>query len=383
VRPGDVVARLGGDEFAILQTDVRDSEMLHHLAGRIEAALSVPVMLENEQVFPRASIGMALCPSDAIEAGALLRAADHALYQAKRSGGGRSILASGGTRASLLSTPGQDLETDLRIALAAEELQVHWQPYVNASTGVVRGFEALARWHRPGHGQVAPNVFVPFAEATGLIARLDTWMLEAACRQAASWPSPVQISVNLSAHWFGGPDLIPLIERTAGKTGMPLSRLCIEVTERTLIAAKHIAREQIDALAALGVRVGLDDFGVGFSSLGYLRELPFDTLKLDRSFITSLGRDVRSEQVAGAIIKLGHLLGMTVCAEGVETTTQLQCLKRQGCDLVQGFLFGSPSSTPDFTPRDVVRAVVGRKRFPPQDRPKTITSEKAAEFADD
>jgi diguanylate cyclase (GGDEF)-like protein len=356
VRGGDLVARFGGDEFAILLADPADEAAAAKLVRRIQAAFSLPMALEGEQVWIQTSIGVAHCPLDAQEAGNLIRAADQALYQAKRSGSGLAVMAGDRRlRRRKLVTPGQELEADLRAALDTDALSIHWQPYVDSATGEVSGFEALTRWRRPGHGDVSPSVFIPFAEASALIARLDAWMLGRACREAASWPTPRRVSVNLSAYWFGGADLVPLVRDCLARSGLAASRLCVEITERTLIVAKDVARDQIDALRAMGVRVALDDFGIGFSSLGYLRDLPFDVLKLDRSFVSVLGVDARADRVAGAILALGHMLGMTVCAEGVETVAQRDYLRRERCDLMQGYLFGAPALVPNFAPA----------RFPP------------------
>ncbi len=353
VRGADLVARFGGDEFAILMAEPADEAATAALVDRILAAFEAPVLLDGEKVWTQTSIGVAHCPLDAQGAGDLLRAADQALYQAKRTGSGRAALAGERRAAPAPRTPGQELEADLRAALQAGDVTIAWQPFVSTRTGVVAGFEALTRWLRPGHGAVEPAVLIPFAEATALIAPLDSWMLQEACRQAALWPNAAQVSVNLSAHWFAGAEvaaanLVALVAETLRDTGLAPGRLCLEITERTLISAKDVARDQLDALHALGVQVALDDFGTGFSSLGYLRDLPFDIIKLDQSFVGVLGSDARADQVAGAILDLGHRLGMKVCAEGVESPAQLEYLRAHGCELAQGYLIGRPCAVPAF-----------------------------------
>ncbi len=338
VREGDLCARFGGDEFAVLLSDPADAAAATSIASRIAESFTEPMLLEGTPTVPQASIGIALCPLDATSPGTLLRAADQALYQVKRSRSGRVVLAEAG------DTAGLAMGGDLRVAMETDALTLHWQPVFRAATGEAYGYEALQRWNRPGHGPVAPGVFIPFAEAHGLIGGMDVWTMHNACQAAAGWKTPLCVAVNISAHWFGGSEIIDLVSQALARSGLAPERLCLEITERTVIANSDIANRQISALHDLGIQVALDDFGTGYSSLSYLRDLPFDKIKLDQSFVSVLGSNARSDAVACAIIDLGHRLNMAVCAEGVETEAQLDLLRREGCDLVQGYLLGRPGA---------------------------------------
>jgi diguanylate cyclase (GGDEF)-like protein len=338
VREGDLCARFGGDEFAVLLSDPADAAAATSIASRIAESFTEPMLLEGTPTVPQASIGIALCPLDATSPGTLLRAADQALYQVKRSRSGRVVLAEAG------DTAGLAMGGDLRVAMETDALTLHWQPVFRAATGEAYGYEALQRWNRPGHGPVAPGVFIPFAEAHGLIGGMDVWTMHNACQAAAEWKTPLCVAVNISAHWFGGSEIIDLVSQALARSGLAPERLCLEITERTVIANSDIANRQISALHDLGIQVALDDFGTGYSSLSYLRDLPFDKIKLDQSFVSVLGSNARSDAVACAIIDLGHRLNMAVCAEGVETEAQLDLLRREGCDLVQGYLLGRPGA---------------------------------------
>jgi diguanylate cyclase (GGDEF)-like protein len=336
VRDGDLCARFGGDEFAVLMTDQADAAAATSIASRIAEALAEPVMLDGTPTVPQASVGIALCPLDAASPGTLFRAADQALYQVKR---GKAGIA---TRGAAL--PGQSMDDDLREALRSDALKLHWQPVFELATGRAHGYEALQRWTRPGHGPVAPGIYIPYAEAHGLIGGMDVWSLREACRAASLWAEPLSVAVNMSAHWFGGPEIVGLVQDALRRSGLAPHRLCLEITERTVIANRDIAGRQIADLHGLGIQLALDDFGTGYSSMSYLRDLPFDKIKLDQSFVAALGSNARADAVACAIIDLGHRLDMQVCAEGVETEAQLALLRQADCDQVQGFLLGRPGA---------------------------------------
>ncbi|MDJ0390846.1 EAL domain-containing protein [Roseomonas sp. E05] len=241
----------------------------------------------------------------------------------------------------------QALMQDLRLAVANDELRLHWQPIVGARSLRVYGHEALARWQRPLHGAVPPGRFIPLAEQDGLVGRIDIAMLRKACAQAVGWPQPMRVSVNFSADWVrqAGTTLPHLVEQELARSGLAADRLVVEITEGVLIDHPDCALAKVQALRSLGVRVALDDFGTGYSSLSYLERFPFDVLKIDRSFLRRLGQEPRAEVVLRATLRLGRELGMTVCAEGVEDKEQLAFLQQEGCDLVQGYLLGRPSET--------------------------------------
>jgi EAL domain-containing protein (putative c-di-GMP-specific phosphodiesterase class I) len=237
---------------------------------------------------------------------------------------------------------------DLHQAITVGGLRHHWQPVRLLATGQTVGHEALMRWNRPGHGPVSPDQFIPLAEASGLIVDLDAQSLESACRAAATWTVPHHAAVNISANSFSHGRLPNLVADALRRTGLAGNRLVIELTERTLIDHSDACACQIAELHAMGVRLALDDFGIGYSSLGYLKRFPFDTLKLDRSFVEDLARDVRADAITRAVLALAAALGMQVCAEGVETEAQLQFLRAAGCQMAQGWLLGRPSAVPQF-----------------------------------
>ena len=235
------------------------------------------------------------------------------------------------------------LDRDVRSAVAQGQFDIHWQPIVNCRTGALYGFEALLRWDRPGHGRVSPAIFVPIAEALGLHQQLDTWVLFRACHEAARWPAPYHLAVNVSAAWFDGTSLSTTVRNALLATKLDPSRLELEVTERIFFdAAGGSAKAELAYLKALGVNLSLDDFGTGFSSLGYLRTIAFDKIKLDRSFIQTLGSCRRTEVIVRSLLQLSTGLGMQVCAEGVEVEDQLGILQAYRCDEVQGYLIGHP-----------------------------------------
>jgi diguanylate cyclase (GGDEF)-like protein len=357
VRGADVLARLGGDEFGVLVGGPVDLADVTQIATRIEAALD-GVRIPGGALTPlKASIGLAAAPIHGLDAPSLLRAAEQALYAVKASG--RQAIRSAqdpaatvpligppGTQSAFHSAPQSappgGLQTDLDQALASNDLHFHWQPIFSAREARRVGYEALLRWNRAGHGDVPPGTFIPVAEESGLIGRLDAWVLEHACKAAAGWQEPLHVSVNMSAYWFGRAELIRLLRGVLARTGLPPERLVIELTERTLVQHTQATLRCLRELRAMGVRLALDDFGMGYSSFGYLRQFAFDELKLDRDFVRPLGEEARAEAVAKAIVDVGHSMKMAVCAEGVETVEQLRLLQNMGCDLVQGFLLGRP-----------------------------------------
>jgi diguanylate cyclase (GGDEF)-like protein len=341
-RRGDICARLGGDEFAVLLPGPVDMAGAFGAARRIMAALERSGEIGDDSLPIKASIGVALAPEHGRTGAGLMRAADQGLYRAKAGGLSAIMLASSGAADPERPTATL-LEEALHQAIAEDGIDLHWQPYFDMHTGQGTGCEALARWHRPGHGLVSPGTFVPLAEKVGLARALDATILRRACREAASFPGTLRISVNISPEWFNGEELPGMVADALARSGFPGERLMLELTERTLVERPDHARAQVAALQRLGVRVALDDFGTGYSSLGYLSDFTFDEVKLDRSFVAGLGQNPRAEPVARAVVELCHALGMGICAEGVETLDQLRLLQAIGCDRVQGFLLARPT----------------------------------------
>ncbi len=352
VRPGDTVARFGGDEFTVLCDDLTMEgarQQAIDVARRLLDVIEAPIQLNGEDQHLSASIGIALAGlGDTPET--LLRDADAAMYQAKAGGKGRWELFDEEMR----STARLRLETEnaLHRALERDELRIFFQPIVELGGGSCSGAEALVRWQHPDRGLVAPDAFIDLAEETGLIVPIGAWVLEESCRQLMEWRVNAQVSptfsvaVNLSARQLAQADLVERVAAALERTGAPPELVCLEITESVLMAETTI--EAIDALRALGVRLSIDDFGTGYSSLGYLRRFPVDSVKVDRSFVDGLGTEAEDSAIVGAVVGLGHALGLSVVAEGVETELQLSELVAMGCDRAQGFFFARPQPAEDF-----------------------------------
>jgi diguanylate cyclase (GGDEF)-like protein/PAS domain S-box-containing protein len=345
VRPGDMVARLGGDEFALLCEDIDSHQRIASIAGRVAEALDQPIEIAGRGIHVSASIGVALASATSSTAASLLRDADIALYQAKDSGRGGYALFEETHRARAVNR--LETESELRKAVPAGELRVHYQPTVDLSSGTTTGVEALVRWKHPIRGLIRPTEFIPIAEQTDLIDRVGRWVLDEACRQLALWNSQTEtaqlsVAVNLSARQLCQPDLAEEVALVIGRLGIDPARLCLEITESALMIDLNRAIDAVRELKALGIRIAVDDFGTGYSSLSYLTRLPIDVLKIDRSFITSIANDTQDRAITRGIIDLAHSLQLTVVAEGVETNEQLMLLQAMGCDQGQGFLFARP-----------------------------------------
>lgn len=356
VRETDLPARLGGDEFVVLMHGPFPAFGPRLLAERIIAAFAEPVIVAGKAIPLGVSIGYAIAPDDGMDGPSLLRAADMAMYRAKSAGRG-GIAGAADLATPLLARRPRSMEDDLRDALAADALTLAWQPYVASRTGRVLGHEALVRWSMPGRGVIPPGQFVPMAEATGLIADLDAWVLRRACAQAAAWPVAQRVGVNITPYWFCLGDLMGLVETALADTGLPPERLVLEMTERTLIDHPETASARIADLHRHGIKVALDDFGTGYSSLGCLSAFPFDILKLDISFVRAAGHDPRADAVLRNILRLARDLAMDVCAEGVETPAQYQTLRALDCPAMQGYYLATPSAQPQFTLEHVYQAI--------------------------
>lgn len=345
LRAADTLARLGGDEFVILQTEVGSAEDAISLAARLQEELGRPFYLDGASV-PQtsASIGIVLGDENHHTPEDILRDADIAMYQAKYRGKACHLVFDAYMRSEVQARV--RLEADLRQALARGELEVYYHPIIALQTGRFTGFEALARWRHPTRGWVSPAEFIPLAENSRLVIPLDRWVLREACRQARAWQGsagvPIQISVNLSGRHFPQADLVESIQEILSDTRMRPADLVVEITESAFMENIELATVTLRGLQSIGVGVELDDFGKGYSSLNYLREMPVDTLKIDSSFIRKIATDEREAEVVQTIIQLGHTLDLRVVAEGVETVEQMEALKKMGCDYAQGYLFAQP-----------------------------------------
>jgi len=338
-RESDMVARLGGDEFALIGVCTEPAEVSALAQSAIEA-ISAPCEIEGQQIVIGASIGIGMAPEDGTDPDHLLKKADMALYRAKADGRGVARFFEPEMDERLQAR--RALEVDLRNALVQGGFELFYQPLVNLKTDAVSGFEALLRWRHPDRGMVLPGDFVPLAEETGLIVPLGEWVLRNACAEAAGWPETVKVAVNLSAVQFKSEGLVPSVISALASSGLPASRLELEITESVLLNNSEAILRVLHQLRGLGVRISMDDFGTGYSSLSYLQSFPFDKIKIDRSFVRDLGEREDSMAIIRAVVGLGDSLGMTTTAEGVETAEQLERLRAEGCTEAQGYLFSPP-----------------------------------------
>jgi diguanylate cyclase (GGDEF)-like protein/PAS domain S-box-containing protein len=337
LREEDAVARLNSDEFAILQGGVARPEDAVLLAKRLLEAIADPYLLDGHSVVIGASIGIAMSPGDGDDSEKLLKSADMALSRAKADFRGTFSFFESEMDARAQSR--RKIEIDLRDAIQNSQLQPHYQPLVDLSTGRITGFEALVRWPHPERGMISPGEFIPVAEETGLINPLGGLMLRRACMDAAQWPDDVRVAVNLSPLQFRTGNLLASVMDALKQSGLPARRLELEITETLLLEKSSQVLATLHALRALGVRISMDDFGTGYSSLSYLRSFPFDKIKIDQSFVRDLGSNRDAQAIVRSIISLGMGLGVTITAEGVESEAELSCLRTEGCHEGQGFLF--------------------------------------------
>jgi len=356
LRAGDRLARLGGDELAIVCHRAKCLEDVVTLAQRVESAFADPFVLDSEEVFLGASVGVVASKGAQDTPARMLRDADIAMFSAKELGRGRVEVFDDSMRERTVRR--LEIEGALRRGIVRNEFRVFYQPLVQFTRSEVIGFEALVRWQHPEHGLMPPDEFLTIAEQTGLIVPVGAWVVEEACAQAARWAAeshnrqPLQVAVNLSARQLLDPDLVSIVEGALAASRLDPSLLLVEISEAALIEHREQVVTVLHELVRLGVRIGIDDFGTGHSSLSYLKLLPVDTLKIDSSFVNGLGKDAEDSAIVAAIITLGHAIGLNVMAEGIETQTQLQELRDLGCDLGQGYYFAKPQ------PGEIVRALV-------------------------
>ena len=344
LRRSDVVARMGADEFAIILTSVLERNDVERMASRVLAEIARPLILAKHEVVISASIGICTFPADASGASEMLRNADTAMHAAKQHGSGTWTHYA--RAMSQRACKDFDIETGLRQAIKHSQFELHYQPQVALNTGKLSGAEALIRWQRPGVGLVMPGEFIPVAEERGLIADIDAWVMKEAIRQLMCWDDAgvvvPRLAINLSASQFHRRSLLTDVNTALQRAGLTGQRLELEITEGVLLQDCALTLQVLRALRALGMELSIDDFGTGYSSLAYLRRLPLDKLKIDRSFVVAMLEDAAAEGIVRSIIALAHGLGLRVIAEGVETQAQLLKLRELGCDCVQGFLLGHP-----------------------------------------
>jgi diguanylate cyclase (GGDEF)-like protein/PAS domain S-box-containing protein len=364
--PSDTVARLGGDEFAVLLPGV-DFEVAHQRAGALVAALSAPYSLQGYRIEAGASVGIVLSPEHGLDADALLRRADVAMYVAKQAGGGTALYSPEFDRHS----PDRLVMVgELRHAIENDQLVLHYQPKFDCVSGAMVGVEALVRWLHPIRGLIPPDQFIPLAEQIGLIGALTGWVIEAALRQASIWRdagTDIPVAINLSMRNVLDDTLPELMQEALARWGMPSSALELEITESSLMADPGKAMNVLTRLSDMGFHIAVDDFGTGYSSLSYLRQLPVHQLKVDRSFVRDMTREQRDRAIVESTVALAHNLGLRVVAEGVEDQETMDLLRSLGCDTAQGFHLGrpqpadtagvwkAPRSRPDVLP-DVLKA---------------------------
>jgi diguanylate cyclase (GGDEF)-like protein len=356
LRPDDVIARFGGDEFTVLLPGVMSEDDAVSVARRLTETLREPVVIDGELRYVSASVGIACsAPDEGIDAHALLRDADSAMYRAKELGKGRCEIFDGSMRRQALER--LKLEGALRHALDEAELRLVYQPIVTLADNRIAGVEALLRWHHPVDGVIAPMRFIPIAERNGLIIPIGAWVLHEACLQLASWGDErLTMSVNVSARQLGTSDLVETVSSALEGAGIEPGRLCLEITETAMMADPVAMAATLTTLKELGVRLAVDDFGIGYASLRHLRELlPVDILKIDKSFVDGITSDADDAAIVEGVVRLAHSLGLQAVAEGVETADQLAMLRGWSCQSGQGYHFARPVD-PDGLARLLVEA---------------------------
>ncbi|NLS20971.1 EAL domain-containing protein [Rhizobium sp. P40RR-XXII] len=356
IEEGDTVARLGGDEFAIIQPKRQQPVGATRLAERILAEFAMEMDTARDPTAVGVSLGIAIYPRDGASAEQLYANADTALYRAKRAGRGHACFFDAEMDKAVRTR--RQLENDLRQAILRRQLFLEYQPIYDVGSDSVSGYEALLRWAHPDRGVIDPETFIPIAEESGSIVSIGEWVLQQACQEATRWSEPATIAVNLSPLQFMIPTLYDQIERILRKTGLEPRRLELEITEAALMRDRTSVIATLQRLHRLGIRVVMDDFGTGFSSLSNLRAFPFDKIKVDRSFTGALEHDPAARSIVRAIIGLGHSLNMPVVTEGVETETQRRIVIEEGCAQLQGIFFGKPDVAPS-QPHPILDKAVG------------------------
>jgi diguanylate cyclase (GGDEF)-like protein len=349
-RGSDTIARIGGDEFVVLLGNLEEPEDARHVAQKVLDALSEPVTIDGHELKVTPSVGICAYPHDGEDVETLMRNADTAMYYAKQMGRNNYQFFT-----QAMNDAAQErllLENDLRHAIDRSEFTLHFQPLLEVRTGAIRGLEALVRWRHPDRGLVPPSEFIPAAEETGLIGPIGEWVLRQACAQARAWHEAghpeLQVSVNCSAQQFQREGFVDTVGRVLRETGLSAARLDLEITESVIIQHSEEVIARFKRLEDMGVRIAIDDFGIGYSSLSYLKRFAVHQLKIDQSFVRDIHSDPDDAAIVSAIIAIAHSLGLEVVAEGVETPEQLAFLKSLGCDAAQGYYFSKPLPPEEF-----------------------------------
>jgi len=349
IRSDDLLARLGGDEFALIMTHLPSGDIASSVARKICRVIARPFTFHGHEVHVATSIGISLYPDDGDDIGTLMKHADTAMFRAKERGDGYRFYEQG---MEAIVTRRMELENDLRLALERDQFDVVYQPRVALDSGRVVGMEALLRWNHPVRGSVSPADFIPLAEANGTIHEIGLWILERACRQSRAWLQegfpPLKVSVNVSGRQFEHPNLPDRVGQVLERTGLAPHLLELEITESAIMQRPDDASRLLGQLRDMGISIALDDFGTGYSSLAYLQRFPLDSVKLDRTFVADAGHYDNDRVLVGGIVGLAHALKLRVVAEGVEDEHQLEAVRLQGCDEVQGFLIARPLSPAAF-----------------------------------
>jgi diguanylate cyclase (GGDEF)-like protein/PAS domain S-box-containing protein len=340
VKEPDLLARLGGDEFAILQSSLVPQSSVEALAKKIVDALREPLRINGHDLSLGASVGISMYPNQASDAEELLGNADFAMYQAKAAGRNGFRIFDFELRSDIQHR--KELEQELRLAIAGEQLELYYQPIVEGGTGIVEGYEALMRWNHPRRGLLPPSQFISIAEDAGLMTELGNWAITRACQQAAVLPPHIKVAVNVSPSQFRSTSILVKLRRVLEETRLDPKRLILEITETVILSNELIAEKLLGKILALGVGIALDDFGTGFSSLSYLQRFAFNKVKIDRSFVAGMLELPANLAVIRAVVSIGRDLGIGVVAEGVETQEQVDALLREGCITMQGYLYGKP-----------------------------------------
>lgn len=359
VRSADVVARLGGDEFAVLVETRAGMGMLIERAHRFLSVVREPYEIDGQYYRVSTSIGVARCFDGDCDAEELMRRADLALFAAKKKG--RDTLAMFEPSLDREARERRELETDLREAIARGQLRVHYQPIIALDTGVTTGYEALLRWHHPRRGVIGPADFLDIAEESGLIVPVGEWVIRQTLAETSAWQGDFRIAINLSPTQVRSPHLVSLVAQAIHASGIAPERIEFEITEHVLMHNGEVAKTALNRLRELGARIALDDFGVGYSSLGYLQQFRFDRIKIDRNFVVRVEEDHDSQAIVSSITRLAEALGIETTAEGIENRRQLDLLRKLGCDEAQGFLICKPAPGESFATTEAAEAALADK----------------------